>query len=48
MVDEIHYDASNGLDVVVKRNFLSSQEEREMFELLKNIPWYRVCYESER
>jgi len=48
MHEELHYDGKNGLDVVLKHSFLSSEEEGNLFETLKQLPWYRVCYESER
>ena len=48
MLDEHHYDERNGLDVVLTRSFLSKSEEEGLFDTLKDLPWYRVCYESER
>ena len=48
MLDEHHYDDRNGLDVVLTRSFLSKSEEEGLFDKLKDLPWYRVCYESER
>lgn len=45
---EHHYIERNGLDVVLTRSFLSETEEESLFDTLKDLPWYRVCYESER
>lgn len=33
--EECHFDATNGLDVVIKREFLNMKEEEELFHTLK-------------
>lgn len=33
--DECHFDATNGLYVVIKREFLNKKEEEELFHTLK-------------
>ena len=33
--DECHFDTTNGLDVVIKREFLNKKEEEELFHTLK-------------
>jgi|LauGreSBDMM110SN_4_FD.fasta_scaffold892105_1 hypothetical protein len=33
--DECHFDATNGLDVVIQREFLNKKEEEELFHTLK-------------
>lgn len=41
-------DDNHNLDILHLRNFLSSAEEKKLFYEVKQIPWYRVCYISER
>jgi alkylated DNA repair dioxygenase AlkB len=41
-------DVKNNLNLGIHYNFLSSSEEKELFDIVKKLPWYRVAYESER
>jgi alkylated DNA repair dioxygenase AlkB len=48
-MESVHYrDPLNGLDVTVHKSFLSSEEENDLFNTIKALPWYRVKYESDR
>ena len=46
-IDKI-IDEKNNLNVTIFRNFLSKEERKSLYDIVKSLPWYRVCYLSER
>lgn len=42
------FNEKDNLDLLYCSKFLTSIEEKELFDSVKQIPWFRVCYQSER